>query len=367
MKRLLKIVDRWLFEEYRTRAEDLGIFRVLFAAYVLIGYLPKGLWIRELPQAAFSPPLSAAALFRDYPAYSLLWGMNAVTLVFACTLLLGWRTTLSSWAVALGSLLICTFCYADGKIDHDILVSLVPLLLAGSGWGQTFSLDARRGVGEDPASAERQPWLCALLALCVGLGFLTAGLAKARGGWLSPHTLATQWYLFPNFYVTGRAASSAEWAMQQLPRGAWKAMDIVTVIWETTFVLSVPRRAFFRLYCAVGVFFHFGVWQLFQITFGTNVLAYAAFVPWAELWQAAPQLLRAPRLRAATLRGLCAIPIAFGAIKLLLDPSLTERIAERVDALVLLLALPFGVGYVAVLAASAGRKLTGRWSLPRSS
>src|SRR5450432_475017 len=142
MQILLRNIDRWLFEEYRTNLEDLAIFRILFACYVLIGTQPIGLWMHDLPQASFSPPLSLAAFFQDYPPYWVMFGLNVATIFFTFALLIGWRTVYTSLGVCIGAVLTQSFCYADGKIDHDILIAIVPLMLAWSGWGDYHSVDA---------------------------------------------------------------------------------------------------------------------------------------------------------------------------------------------------------------------------------
>ena len=63
----------------------------------------------------------------------------------ACTLMIGWHTVASSFAVAIGLILNQTFSYADGKIDQNFIMVLIPLTLAYSGWGNSFSVDARFG------------------------------------------------------------------------------------------------------------------------------------------------------------------------------------------------------------------------------
>lgn len=353
MKGLLRVVDRTLFEEYRASAEDLAIFRVLFAAYTLLSVLPAGLWIRHLPDAAFSPPMSLAAFFRHYPPHSMMVALNALTTLFTCTLLIGYRTALSSVAVAVGLVLVHSFAYADGKIDNDILVVLVPLSLAGSGWGARFSLDARRSPPDANATAH-QAWLSATLALLIGLAFLSAGLAKARGGWLSLDTLATRFCLLPNIFVTGRGTPLATWTLDSLPVWAWKLADLATVLWECTFVLAVQRRTLFRLYCAIGVLFHFSVWQLFGITVAVNVAAYGAFVSWGSLLKRSALLAWKPSR--TSLVALGTLPFVVGFAKLFLfDDTLRERMEAAMEGLVLVAGVPTGIGYLAFLAKAAMR------------
>ena len=80
MQRLQSFADGWLFAEYRTDPESLGLYRILFGSYVLLQLLPDALWLPNLPPPSFSPPVSIAALFRDYPPYWVIFVLNAATL-----------------------------------------------------------------------------------------------------------------------------------------------------------------------------------------------------------------------------------------------------------------------------------------------
>jgi len=256
--------------------------------------------------------------------------------------------------VATGLLVINGFAYADGKIDNDILVVLVPLTLAGSGWGARFSIDARRGLA-DMNATRRQPWLSAILALLIGLAFLSAGLAKARGGWLSLDSLATRFCLLPNIFVTGRGTPLATFAIDKLPVWAWKLGDLSTVVWECTFVLAVQRRTLFRLYCAVGVLFHFAVWQLFGITVAVNVIAYGTFVSWGALLAQSRLLQWRPTGAALVLS--CSVPFVLGLAKLaVFDDGMREWMEAATEIVVLVGAVLIGIGYLAMLVGAVGRE-----------
>ena len=282
MTRLPRNIDRWLFEQYRTDPERLALYRILFGCYLLLVFLPTGLWIRNLPAASFSPPVSLAALFTRYPPYWVIVLLNAATLFCVSSLIIGWHTAASSLGVAAGLVIVESFAFADGKIDNTILAAAVPLALAFSGWGAAFSVDAERSDSEGRRFSAHQPWLLATLALVIGFSLLTAGMAKVRGGWLRADALGTRWNVIPNYYIVGREVPLAFWAMRTLPPWIWKSMDYAVVAWETGTVLTVPSRTLFRLACSFGALFHLGVWQLFGIRFEQNDIAYAAFVSCAS-------------------------------------------------------------------------------------
>jgi hypothetical protein len=50
-------VDHFIFEEYKTSASSLGIYRVLYSAYILLDVLPQHLWITNFPDSFLDPPI----------------------------------------------------------------------------------------------------------------------------------------------------------------------------------------------------------------------------------------------------------------------------------------------------------------------
>lgn len=353
---LLRRADLWLFEEYRSSAEDLALFRIVFGVYALVATLPAGLW--TLPQAAFSPPVSVAALFTSFPAPGVMLALNATAMLCASSLIIGLHTAAASLGLACSALVINSFAFADGKIDEGLVIWIASVL-AFSGWGNAFSVDARRAVTPPGESAHRA-WLLALFALLLGFAMFTAGSAKARGGWLRFDTLGTRYHLFWNYFVTGRKTPLATWAWAHLPRWAWKAADFSTVLWEVGFVCSVIRKRACLFMGAVGTVFHVGVWLLFDIKIAANVVGYAAFVSWATLWPAATDALRSWGQRASwgvrTL--LCAAPFAFSFFSLFVfGAALQVQIVLFATKVVLCVGLLFGVGYLALQARALGTAL----------
>jgi hypothetical protein len=341
---LLTQIDRWLFEEYRADPDSLALYRIIYASYVLLVGLPWGLWVRDLPQASFNPPVSIAALFTDYPPFWVMLVLNAVALAAAAALLIGWRTVASSLTLAITLMLIHGFSFGDGKIDQIAVLVLIPLTLAYSGWGRAFSIENR-----DEPPAEDQPWLLALLALLTGFALFTAGIGKISGGWLKSGSLGTRWHLLWNYYSVGRETLIGSWALQYLPRLGWKAMDWSVAVWEAGFVLTVFRRTSCRVACAFGAFFHLGVWMLFDIIVAENLIAYAAFVSWACLWPPATAWLRNRTLQ--PVRGsrlaLCAVPFAIAVLELIwFDSPAIERLHQIVRLAVLLLSPVLGAAYL---------------------
>jgi hypothetical protein len=349
VKSLQLTVDRWLFAEYRTDPQSLGLYRILFGVYMLLQLLPDGLWLGNLPPPSFSPPVSIAALFNRYPPYWVMFVLNAATLSCLSALIIGWNTVLASLGTAVGFVLVESFAFADGKIDHSIFGAIIPLTLAFSGWGAAFSVDSRRGDFEARRFSTNHPWLLAILAMLLGFALLTAGMAKVHGGWLRSDTLGARWNILLNYYVLGRRLSVAFWAMQHFPPWLWKFLDFTTVLWEVGFIFTVPRRTWCRLACAMGTFFHFGVWWLFGIPFHPADMTYAAFVGWAVIWPAATArfdgFLLGTNWHAKLL--MCATPFGVSVISLLAfgsTPSLALHLP--VPEIIMLVSPIFGAAYL---------------------
>jgi hypothetical protein len=346
MQTLRRAIDRWLFEEYRTDPESLALFRIFFSVFVLLAEIPTGLW--SIPAAAYSPPVSLAAFFTAPPPHWVMLGLNCFALLCASSLLIGMYTTASSLGLAFGIMTINSFCFADGKIDQGLVI-WIALILARSGWGSRFSVDEHWGRVRPDDSAPDKAWLVATLVMVIGFALFTAGFAKARGGWLQWGTYGTRYHLFWDYYVFGRKTPVATWAWGHLPAWAWKCADVATVIWEVGFIASVARRSWCRIACALGAFFHFGVWLLFDIHIASNVVAYAIVANWAAIWPAATEGLRSwlQRPAATARRLLCLVPFLFaGASLFVFDRALKAQISLVTGELVLSAGLVAGLWYL---------------------
>lgn len=276
-------IDQFIFTEYATSASALGIYRILFAACILFVYLPEHLWISSFPNSFFNPPIGPTAFFwTGFPSARFFQALNVAEIFAALFLLVGYQTRIAS--VALGLLLFVGNCWAFsfGKINHDILMIAVPLVMQFSNWGTAYSVDSRRTRGQPEPCA----WPLALLALITAFGMMSAAEPKAVSGWLNPHSHAVLGHLTFNTVIAGRSNRIAE-KMLQIHSGVfWKSLDYATVLLEASFLFLVWRRRTFRVACAVACFFHLGIALSMQIAYWPNLLAYGAFCDWSvvERW-----------------------------------------------------------------------------------
>lgn len=303
-------VDHFIFAEYATDAPALAIFRILFAACILFVYLPEHLWISSFPNSFFNPPIGPTALFwTGLPSARFFQALNAAEIFAALFLLVGYRTRYAS--IALGLLLFVGNGWASsfGRINHDILMIIVPLVMQFANWGAAYSIDETRGKNR----TETHGWPLALLALITALGMMSAAVPKAVSGWLDPHSHAVLGHLTYNALVTGRT----NWLVNRMLKIHsdlfWEFFDYMTVLLEASFLFLVGRRRTFRLICGAACFFHLGIAITMQIAYWPNLLAYGAFCNWSvvERWPIGSNLQKLrkyawPRLTPVWLIGLAA-------------------------------------------------------------
>jgi hypothetical protein len=274
----LERAQSWLDREYHVRDEQLGVIRVLYCVFVLfvIG-VPSFTWIANTPALLFDPPLlSVADLLSGWPSAGALWILSLALVVSFLLLLFGFLVpTMSVLASALliaGSNLQFSF----GKIDHNVLLVLAPLAMAGSGWGNRYTLSRA------PAGPNRSGLCLGTFAVVVGFAMFTAGFQKLTTGWLDLSTQASYGHLIQNFYGNSHGVLLAPLAMHIKSTLAWEGLDWATVAFELLFVVAVIRRAWFRAWIVLAVLFHTSTLLVLDIGFAINFSAYLLFVDWPQ-------------------------------------------------------------------------------------
>lgn len=269
-----RATDRMLFEEYRPVAAGLPGFRILLALLFLLFVLPSAGWIVRLPDSFLDPAPGPFLLLHQVPPAGPLLTIELARVAAVAALLVGWRTPTASVATAMLTMCLYGLNYSFGKIDHTILIALTPLLLASSGWGGRWSVDALRGR-RPPARA----WSPALLATAVGAAYATAGIAKFLGGWLRPATQATQQYVLRAARLNDPVPLGPLVEQVDLPM-AWELLDVATVGLEIGLLVLALRRGWFRAGLVALIGFHVGIFLMMGIDFSSTVYVYAAFLPW---------------------------------------------------------------------------------------
>ncbi|WP_441000173.1 hypothetical protein [Fodinibius sp. SL11] len=245
---------------------------MLFAFMVL---LPRYLWISNYPDTFFLPRIGITLFFSGFPDIYFFYILNFLLIASLLSLLVGYKTFYTSIAVGMLFFLGAAWEYSFGKVNHDIPLIIIPLILASS-WGNPVSKVKNTQNGKS--------WAVPLFALLMGLAMLTAAIPKIVSGWLDPSTSALAGHLVRNYFVAERETILATYLLSQNHFYLLKFLDYGTILIESAFIFSVFSLRNFRLVCALACFFHFGVQLTMGISFSTNLLAYALFVNWAYLY-----------------------------------------------------------------------------------
>ncbi len=269
-------IQSWLDREYHVSDEHLGFVRVLYCTFVLfvIG-VPSFTWIANSQQLFFDPPLlSAANLLSSWPAVSTLWILSVALVILFLLLLFGFFVPTVSVLISLLMIAGSNLRFSFGKIDHTILFVVVPLVMAGSGWGNRFTLV------REPGKPNRSGICLAIFALVLGFAMFTAGYQKVTTGWLDIRTHAAFGHLIQDYFTDGRTALLAPVAIRVRSDVFWESLDYFTVGFELLFILAASRRWLFRSWIGVAVLFHTGVLLMLNIGFSINFAAYLLFFEW---------------------------------------------------------------------------------------
>lgn len=263
------------------RAEAMGLYRILFALYLLIWGVPNFEWIADSPDAFFNPPTySLAALLTGFPPYWFLQGLSLLIVVLTLLLLFGWYTRWVSIGLCIAIVIGKSFSFSYGLIGQDLIVWLVPLLMSFGNWGSMYSIDAKQGR---VTSTNNSPWPITMMALLLGFGMFSAGLPKLLGGWLDVGTQATRGHLFTQYYVIGNLKLFSSWAINLTNPVFWEAMDWGAVFFEMLFLAAVIRPRWFRLWLLLAIGFHTVTFLIFNISFHFQYIVYLLFIDWGKI------------------------------------------------------------------------------------
>jgi len=277
---------QWIFNSYSVTPEGLGLLRIIISLFILFFLMPgQGLehfaYLAAIPSDFYAPPPGPLMILDGFPSFAVFQTLHTVLLFALFAMLLGYRTKLASIVTGLSILLLQGFIFSVGKVNHEIVVALVPFLMAFSNWGASFSLDSiRRGH-----ISRVESWPVTLLALFIGFMMFTAGFPKILGGWLDPSTQAAQGHLLNQFFVRERQAFLAGYMVQFDSVIFWELLDWITVIFEIGFLVAVINSRWFRYFIAFAVLFHFSTMMTLNIAFLPNFLAYAVFLNWEKIYQ----------------------------------------------------------------------------------
>lgn len=348
MRSLTARLDRWMFATWTASPAQLGVFRIGYSLFTLLAVVPIAPWLGDMPRAFFNPPVGLAALFTGFPSAAVMYLLNGAAVLLLGLLLMGWRTAPVSVATTAVLLVLKSWEYATGKIDHDILLVIAPLVFAGSGWGDALSVDASRARAPAP-ERQRPCWQLALFAFIIALAMSTSGLLKLAFGWLDPSVQATYRHLVMNNVGLGRSTWLSEILLRVETAWLWKPADWATVLLEVAFLPALLHPRAFRTILALATLFHLGVWLLFDIVFAPNVVAYTVFATGATglgAWLARHPPFRAWSLPAPAAAVAGGVALATGAVAAAAGQTLAELLHVPLSRMVVAAAAVVGAAYL---------------------
>ena len=282
MTKIKRFYHHLLFEEYRLSYEALALYRIAFATvYIGILGVPSFTWLSEIAPYFFEPqPFNLARLLASsLPDFWVLLLLDVMVLIALVSILFGFKTKLMSWLLTLCLLVGYTLQYSLGKIDHTIILVVLPAIMSFSGWEKRYSLDATRGSLSEK-DAPPDGYIPFIVALVLGFGIFTAAVPKIFGGWLLFDQSAVIYQYYARYYSYGGPALLAPLFVGGVPAWAWKMADYSAVLFEFLFFPAVLSKRVFQVFCGLAILFHVANLLVLNITFNSNLLVYLLFIRW---------------------------------------------------------------------------------------
>jgi hypothetical protein len=280
MNSIFNPLFRFFESEYVPRRRDLDFYRFLFCTFALLQW-PFYSWLEHLRDFMYAPPISPIMFFTAYPHPALYTLLNALAGISLVLLLFGKHLRIAALTFSLSYVLLSSWAFSTGKINHPILIAVIPIAIA-------FALHAARRTTREPA-LDRQTtadtsasigFPLAMLAFLTAYWIFTAGWQKMTSQWLSFEHPAVHRHIFTNVHITGRETWAADLLLTHATVPVWKFLDVTTVFFELSPIFLVWRRSWFRAWTFAACFFHLGIDVVMGIPYAPALLAYAAFVPW---------------------------------------------------------------------------------------
>lgn len=277
--------DRWIFDSFTVSAQGLALYRVVFALYLLLiiapghGSYANFSYLDSVPDIFFYPPPGPMQLFSGFPSFPFFEALLVLLNLSLVAVLVGYRTRWATLATGILLLVGYGFNYSLSNLHHNILLLVLPLVMAFSNWGAALSFDARSGR----APRQVHSWPLVMVALLLGYGMFTAGVPKIIGGWLDPSTHAVQGRFLREYFVIERHDLLAPLFIDVKNEVFWELLDVGTVLYEIGFLFAILHPFTTRLFSVFSIGFHTIVTLILNIAFLPNLVVYAAFVPWHRL------------------------------------------------------------------------------------
>ena len=268
-------IHQWLWQRVIHSASlsdsSLRFCRILLPTLYLIFYMPDFTWIASMPDAWYDPaPLSIGSLFSGFPPLIFFQLAQSALILSAFAIIIGFNARRCGLLFCFLHVLINSFEYGFGKIDHVAHVfTLCFFCLSCSNWGAAnqsnkYNLPIRGEV---------------LLALLVTFGMFTAGFEKALR-WIDFDTNTSgflSWY-FGGYNNLDRNELLAPY-LTQFPRLGLELFDYAAVAFELSpFLFLLLGKRAWTLWVTTACCFHAGTTALLNISFCYQIFGYIPFL-----------------------------------------------------------------------------------------
>lgn len=273
-----------MFDSFPVTKEGLGLMRIVLSLFLLFFLIPGNgsehlRFLSNLPTDFYAAPPGPMMLLDQFPSYGILLTLYSICVISIILMLIGYRTYAMSITAGIALLLLQGVIFSVGKINHEILIASVPIIMAFSNWGAAFSIDSQR----DEESIKTESWPLTFIAVLIGFMMFTAGFPKILGGWLDISTQATQGHLLNQYYVRGRQDLLAGAAVNFQSVFFWELLDWGTILFEIGFLVAIIKKRWFLTLLSLAVLFHFSTMMFLNIAFLPNFFAYAIFLRWDKM------------------------------------------------------------------------------------
>jgi hypothetical protein len=283
MKGTLNYIDSFLGNILK-RIEDsshvdtqsLAYFRIFMGIFMLAHYLPEWLWFGDAPQAFFNPHLFTATILWDgFWSKNLYFILDLSNIILFALITLGIRTRLSFFLLFIINYIGYSFEFSFGKIDHEIhLFLIVLLILAFTNCGTKTAL-----IKDKVLKPHFQKWALSLLCIYIAFGFFTAGLPKfIRWVDFNINEIGFLDWFYKGYFTYDRFILLAD-SVFSTPYIVFEIADhLAPTIELVSFVFLLWSRKVWRIYLIILCFFHMGNTLLLNIEFALNITCYGIFL-----------------------------------------------------------------------------------------
>lgn len=269
MKNIDSKIYNWVFNSFPVSREFINAYRVFYCLFLLIlDPVIDFNWIATLPNSIYSPPISLLSFTENLPP---LWFFKCLTYCAnftLFTLLFGIKIRTSSIVFTCCMLLGKNYESSFGKIGHDAIIYLIPLILSLIDWHKQ----------ENKEEENTPSWPLTLLCVLFGFSMFTAVFPKFITGWLNPSSKITYNYIQQYYYVYQWKGLLTEHFLTIQSHVFWKLVDYTTLTFELLVFTAIFNKRIFRYSLIACLFFHLNVILLLDINFLENIVLYALFI-----------------------------------------------------------------------------------------